>query len=114
MTVIRNEITVLDELIDRLSASTVVITEVTLTTHDVEYSYAIPDGCKFLLFRIKSGIGTDTFRISYEATVEEVLGSSVTFNANEIYQRQNIYLTDATLYFSCSADAQVAEIEVWY
>lgn len=111
---ITNEISVLQGLIDRLSASSVEIFNVTATTHDVEYSQEIPDGCKILLFRIKSGSNLNTYRISYEATVEAVPGPSVTFKADEIYYRPNIYLTGSTIYFSCSADSQNVEIEAWY
>jgi hypothetical protein len=92
-----------------LAADTPYIYNKALTTHDTEYSQALPARCKRFTLQCR-----DSTDLKLAFTVGESGTKYITIKAGSAYTEDMLDSHSAvTLYIQCAADTKVAEIIAW-
>lgn len=89
-----------------ITVTQLTIANVSMPTAGTEYSYVIPDNTKKLLFRVREPA---------ECNISYIMGNTgtvyLTLKPGTVYYKENLDLTNVTIYFKSSVDSQIAEIE---
>lgn len=92
------------ENLDRLGVAPAQDTKI-LTLQSTEYSWTVPDGCKRVVFGLRSG----SYSLKYGWATAEL---NFTVPAGAFRDVSDIYLVSQTLWFKCDdAAGEVVEIE---
>ena len=100
--------TTLNTSVQRLTAVTPVIYNVTMTVAGTEYSQALPANVKKFSVKCRTNVPV---QLCFVAAGSDTL--FITIPPGQTYWEDNLYRAALTLYFDCETAAQVLEIVAW-